>query len=100
MVLTACLLLGISNVSVLVRWFLCFIDLIIRWNRVGLITERELMSCFLTIDSVLGDVSNLDVSRVGSPLFVDPEVSLKSERGSMSFCLTVDFRLGDQAARV
>ena len=35
-----------------------------------------------------------------SPLFVDPEVSLKSERGSMSFCLTVDFRLGDQAARV
>ena len=66
MVLTACLLLGISNVSVLVRWFRCFIDLIIRWNRVGLITERELMSCFfLTIDSVLGDVSNLDVSRVG-----------------------------------
>ena len=44
---------------------LCFIDLIIRWNRVGLITERELMSFFLTIDSVLGDVSNLDVSRVG-----------------------------------
>ena len=25
-----------------------------------------------------------------SPLFVDSEVSLRSERGSMSFCLTVD----------